>query len=163
MHIESGFLNISFGLALFFLLVYKVRSFVRSHLIPYLIQQKLILKRRYTEIIDRKKLVAATTVRTEGQIKNQQMEFVFLEKKMQAWHAYLLNQQEERSRDQLMRIEHLKEKRKVQHEILSAHKIVQDSVDDAYNMVASHFEQQYAGQAGQNLLSHYMKALDIKK
>ncbi len=162
MHVNGGILNISFAFALFFLLSYKLRMLIRSYLIPYLIQQKQALRRRYAEVIEKKKLVASTTIRVDSQIKNQQMEFVLLEKKMQVWHAalcreYALSEQEN---DQL-RVK-LDERRKQQAECLTAIKIAQESMQRAFQESYEELVVTYAGDKGKNLLINFVDKLTIK-
>lgn len=162
MHVDSGILNISFCFSIFFLLAYKIRVLVRAYLIPYLIQQKQALRRRYAEVIEKKKLVTSTAVRVDSQIKNQQMAFVLLEKKIQAWHAQLCREHAQREKDNIKLLALLKDKRDRQNECLTATKLAQDAITGALQQAYQELAVTYAGDAGKNLLTNFIDKLNTK-
>lgn len=163
MHVNFHLLDISFAFSLFFLLSYKIRSLVRAHLIPYLIQQKQALRRRYAEVIEKKKLIASTMVRLDSQIKNQQMEFAFLEKKIDLWHANMRRNQEQLLRTGEALTERLKEKRTRQSQCLTASKLARESMVLAAEAAEKELIKTYAGALGRNYMHQVVTSLNINK
>ncbi len=163
MHIDGGILNVSFGVTLFTLLAYKLRALGKKYLIPYLIQQKIALKKRYAEILEKKKLVASTTMRIENQIKNREIEFILLEKKVQGWHTYLNHKYAERVKEQKRLIVVLNEKRRKQGECLTATSIAQEAMPLALQEALETLTEKYSGGDGALLLARSIEKLSIKQ
>ncbi len=135
---------------------------VRAHLIPYLIHQKQALRRRYAEVIEKKKLVTSTTVRLDTQIKNQQTEFVFLAKKIKTWHAYLSSEHEAKTLEYEQLRKSLNEKRVRQSEHLTTTKLAQASMQGAFQEAYQELETAYADDAGKKLMMDFVNKLKLK-
>lgn len=159
MHIEHGILSTSFGLALFLLLIYKIRSMVYTYLIPFLIEQKIALKKRYALIIEKKKMLVASTTRLENQIKAQDIEFAVLEKKIQTWYTHLRHEEALKQASFNIRIITLQTKRQQQQASLSATKLAQEIIPQTFGEAKEELSRRYHGEQGHILLSSFVSSL----
>lgn len=159
MHIESGILHIAFGFSLFGLLVYKMRTLIRAYVIPYLLQQRQALRRRYGEIIEKKQLIITTMSRLEHAINEQKNEFVLLEKKVHLWHSEHSKKIQDQLDEREMLQGRLKEKRLLQEELLTEQKLAQESGEHAFTMATQQLREHYEGAQGRELLSDYINRL----
>lgn len=123
MEISSDFLTLLFKCTLFFLFSYKCYELVMRYLFPYLVQQKGELKKNEEELLEKEKLVSSTLRRVENQINHQRKIFILVEKKIQNWHRFMLNNHILEEKKQQLIITKIKEKRMLQQQQLSQKKL----------------------------------------
>ena len=113
MGISSDFWTLLFRSTLFLLFAYKCYELIVTHLYPYLVQQKKILKRQEEELLEKEKLISSTLKRVENQINHQRKMFILLEKKIQVWHRFMLNNQILEEKRQQLLMTKIKEKPRI--------------------------------------------------
>lgn len=92
MHFEFQFLDILFRLTIFSLLSYKLVSFIRQYLIPYLHEEIKTEQDTRLDLIEKENILISSQHKVETQIQHQHTLFDLLEKNVQSWQQSLLTQ-----------------------------------------------------------------------
>ncbi|MFH1254798.1 MAG: hypothetical protein V1646_05220 [bacterium] len=92
MHFEFEFLDIIFRFTIFSLLAYKLVSFARQYLIPYLHKEIKTEQDTRLNLIEKDNILISSQHKVETQIRHQQALFDLLEKNIQSWQRLLLAQ-----------------------------------------------------------------------
>src|SRR3990167_4603323 len=128
MHVGISFWEILFALFIFTLLISKLFSLTKNHIIPYLEKQLRAIKKEQTELLDKEKLVTSTLNKVDNQRKQQEKMFVLLEKKVQIWHKEWSQEIQQKQRNVREDAEKITKKRIVQEKNFIAAKIMQEAL-----------------------------------
>ena len=160
MHIEFTFLSIIFHLVLSSLLMYKLWSLIKQHLIPFLHQKILSFKRRRIELIEKQKLLASTQNRIDNQIKHQKKMFILLEKKIQQWHTTMKELQRKKEKENKSLLDAIKVKRSLQEKSFTNTKMMAEILPKAFASAKKKLQAKYSDQEGKAKLQELIFSLN---
>jgi hypothetical protein len=137
MHINLSLLDIIFHGTIFSILLWNITLLIRKYLIPVLHQEACDTKNYQMEIIQKDKLLISTQSRLEKQIKQQQKNFLILDKHLQQWHR--AHREEKDGRDQAIRKlqEKIQSKRFIQQHYIQTSTLLLQSIDDALQQAST--------------------------
>jgi phenylalanyl-tRNA synthetase alpha subunit len=85
-------IDVVFSLTIFSLFAYKVCSLAKQYLIPFLKKHLREEREAQTNLIEKENLIISNQHKIEIQIRQQHKLLNTLEKNMQTWHQFLLDQ-----------------------------------------------------------------------
>jgi hypothetical protein len=141
MHFSVVIGDVVFRFALFGLLIYKLTTLVKAHVIPFLCQHIDEENKNIAALIEKEKLLTTMQHRLEENMANQKIQFTQLEKKARMWHTDLLARQSAQEIESTRLKQGLLRKREFQQreysKIIFKKRIIPVAVASAYSSLSN--------------------------
>ncbi|MFA6534804.1 MAG: hypothetical protein WCS92_00965 [Candidatus Babeliales bacterium] len=163
MHFEFEFLDIIFRFTIFSLLAYKLVSFARQYLIPYLHKEIKTEQDTRLNLIEKDNILISSQHKVETQIRHQQALFDLLEKNVQSWQRLLLTQKNH-TEEEFNKIKiSIDQKRAIQQINYSTICTSKDVLPYALKQAEIELINTYSGQPGKSSFDSLIEKLVEKK
>lgn len=160
MHIDLNLISIFFRGSIFCLFVYKMyQIFIKEKLKAFLEAGLQASRNEQVEFVEKDALLSSTKKRLEGQLNQQKLGFVSLEKKYAQFVDFQLQEREAESAEIALRIQSITAKRIIQQRNLSYTLAMQGAVPKALEQARNSLAPHYQGGQGKLVLNDYLKTL----
>ena len=159
---ETAILEILFNLTLFFLLAFSVYRGIIEYLLPALYTEIGQLKKHKNDLIEKDRLLSASHIRLNKQVKSQARTLTSLEDKVQNWKTFLTQKKEKKERENEVYVATIAEKRKKQSKNLRLLKVKQIVIPKAIEESFEYMKKNYSGEEGLCLLHELIKKIEPK-
>ncbi len=156
-------LEVLFELVLFGLLVVVVYRLVKDYMVPALYSEIEKIKKKRKDIVDKEDLLVDSSKKLVINIKDQEENFVDLDKKVQTWRSSILEEQSKNIKEKELFLNQTKEKRKKQAVNLGLLKLQEKVIPESVKLAYKKIEELYVGQKSINLLKELISAIQPDK
>ncbi|MFH1461331.1 MAG: hypothetical protein ABIF12_00065 [bacterium] len=153
------FLYIAFQLTLFFLLSIIVYKLLKDYLIPYLYSEIESIKKKQTELKDKKNLLLASEKKIKEEIMEQKYSFNLLENNVKSWKDSLIEQNNKSEILYKELFNKIKEKRELQSNNLSLLKAQKIVIPEAIKRSYRDIKNLYGGEKSRWLLNELIEKI----
>lgn len=155
-------IDVIFSLTIFSLLAYTICSLLKQYLIPFLRDQVKQEREAQTNLIEKENLIISNQHKIETQIRQQHRLFLTLEKNMQNWHQFLL-EQKNANEDEYKKINSsVNEKRKTQQKNYTTVHICQEALPNAVELAEQELKTKYATKNGLLFFNNLIEKLSSR-
>lgn len=163
MHFKFEFLDIIFRFTIFSLLSYKLVSFARQYLIPYLHNEIKSEQDTRLNLIEKENILISSQHKIETQIRHQQTLFALLDKNVHAWQMFLLAQKNH-TEEEFNKIKiSVDQKRAIQQKNYSIICESKEILPYAVSQAEIELTNKYTGQPGKSSFDNLIENLSGKR
>ncbi len=155
-------IDIAFSLTIFGLLVYKICSLIKQHLVPFLKKQIQEERESQTNLIEKENLIISNQHKIEIQIRQQHKLLNTLEKNMQIWHQFLLDKKNTKEDFYQKNSILINEKRKIQQQNYTLTHVCRETLPMAMDLAEKELTDRYTKDSGAPLFNNLIENLLIK-
>lgn len=162
MPFKIHFIDIVFSLTIFSLLAYKVYALTKQYLIPFLREQIKEERKSQTNLIEKENLVISNQHKIETQTRQQHKLLSTLDKNMQTWHQFLLDQKNTKEDEYQKNKFLIDEKRKIQQANYELTHICKETLASALTLAEKELVKKFSEKNGTLLFNKLITQLTIK-